>query len=310
MSERNLLMMVRALSFGMVLLFPESVLAQEGHDHHAGHDMHTMSEGDDEHDMPDRNNLSEMADEHEGHHAAAVTPSPFAIAAPADTEQAAAFPHLHSHGHMDSPHLISVQIERFELHQGDGEKGMAWDGALYMGNAFNKLWLRSEGERMDGMTHHADLRFFGSHAISPWWEATLGLARQYGEGPNRNFLMVGVQGEAQHFLDTYASLYAGASGQLGLAVELEKELLLTNRLILQPRVELRAWLKDDIPRTVGHGLSDFSAGLRLRYEIRREFAPYVGVEWAKKFGETGELVRLAGEDDSALHAVAGFRFWW
>ncbi len=104
--------------------------------------------------------------------------------------------------------------------------------------------------------------------------------------------------------------YLGEGGRTALRLDTEYELLFTQKLILQPRIEANAYGKDDAGRGLGSGLSDLTAGVRLRYEIRREFAPYVGVEWGRRFGETGDLARAAGEDASETAFVAGLRFWF
>jgi copper resistance protein B len=131
-----------------------------------------------------------------------------------------------------------------------------------------------------------------------------------GEGPNRGWLAFGVQGLAPYWFETDISAYLGEGGRTALRIETDYELLLTQRLILQPRVEVNAYGRDDTRRGLGSGLSDMTAGLRLRYEIRREFAPYVGVEWAGTFGDSRDLARANGEEAYATRLVAGLRFWF
>ncbi|MBT8128902.1 MAG: copper resistance protein B, partial [Gammaproteobacteria bacterium] len=128
--------------------------------------------------------------------------------------------------------------------------------------------------------------------------------------PDRAWLAFGVQGLAPYWFELDAAAYIGEAGRTAFTLEAEYELLLTQKLILQPRIETNWYGKRDAARGLGDGLSDLSAGLRLRYEIRREFAPYLGVEWARKFGETEDFARAAGLDPDETRFVAGLRFWF
>ena len=251
--------------------------------HHMMHDHHAM---------PTMDNMAEMEDEHSEHMDSKENneQKPIVFEKPSDEEVAAAFPLTDdAHMHSSTANVFSSTIEKLEYHRADHVEGAAWEGSVSFGNAFNKLWLKSEGERINGLTEHADFRVYGSHAISPWWEATAGLVQQVGIGPDRHFLMLGAQGETPFFFDMQASALMGSSGQLGLGIELENDVLLTNRLVLQTRPAIKAWLKEDVVREVTRGVNEVSVGMRLRYEIRREFAPYVGFEWVKKIGNAADL---------------------
>ena len=131
-----------------------------------------------------------------------------------------------------------------------------------------------------------------------------------GVDPSRTWVAFGVQGLAPYWFETEATAYFGEDGRSALRFDAEYELLLTQRLILQPRIEANFYGKRDAARELGSGLSDVTMGLRLRYEIRREFAPYVGIERARKFGGTKDLVRAAGKDTDESRVVAGVRFWF
>jgi copper resistance protein B len=293
---------------GLVGLFfySNALVVAADHHHHQGHTMSmpmTMPMLEEQSPSSDIKNDSELV--------GSVQETEIHFDTPSANDVAAAFPVLqegNEHAHHSS--LLSAQIEKLELHQGDGEKGAAWDGGFYVGNPMTKLWLKSEGERMEGVTEYADLRLLVSQAISPWWEGVAGLVGQKGIGPDRSFLMLGVQGETPYFFDLQANVLVGNHQQVGLKIELENDLLITNKLILQTRSEMKAWSKADLARDIAAGVSDVGVGMRLRYEIRREFAPYIGFEWSRKIGNTADVVRSLGERDHALHAVAGFRLWW
>jgi copper resistance protein B len=137
-----------------------------------------------------------------------------------------------------------------------------------------------------------------------------GLRQDFGPGPTRNWLDLGIQGMAPYFFEVDAALYVGEQGRTSARFSAEYDVLITQRLILQPELELRLFGKDDPENGIGSGLSDVEFGLRLRYEIRREIAPYIGLHWERKFGKTATLARREGEDPSELVVVAGLRAWF
>lgn len=186
----------------------------------------------------------------------------------------------------------------------------AWSAQVRIGGDFDKLHLRSEGERRGGRLEHADAELLWSHAVAPFWDTQLGVRRDFGQGPDRTWAAFGVQGLAPYWFELSATGYVGEQGRTALRLEADYDLLLTQRLVLQPRLELNAYGKDDPAAHIGSGLSDASAGLRLRYEIRREFAPYVGVEWMRRFGATADFARAHGEDASDVQWVVGVRAWF
>ena len=223
-----------------------------------------------------------------------------------DADRAAAFPELHTQHDQGDPVVWMVQADRFEYTQGDAQ---AWDGKAWIGHDRGRLWLRSEGERSHGKTTSSLDVLWGTPA-NAWWDVLAGMRHDQGHGPSRDWIAVGVQGLAPYWFEVQATAYLGSGGRSMLEAEVEYELLLTNRLILQPRAEMRLYGRDDVSRGVGAGLSESAAGLRLRYEIRREFAPYVGYEWSSKHGRTADLMRAAGEPTHDQGWVAGLRFWF
>lgn len=198
-------------------------------------------------------------------------------------------------------------LDRLEYIEGGAA---AWSAQAWYGGDVDRLVLRSEGEHADGDIEHADVELLWGHAIAPFWDSRVGLRQDFGRGPDRTWAAFGVQGLAPYWFELSATAYLGEQGRTALRVEADYELLLTQRLVLQPRVEFNAYGKDDPAAGIGSGLSDASFGLRLRYEIRREFAPYIGLERSRLFGGSADLARAEGHDVSDLQWVAGVRLWF
>ena len=209
----------------------------------------------------------------------------------------------------DANHLY-VLFDNLEYrHNGDGN-AQAIDAQAWYGGDRNKLWLKLDGERSDGRLGATRAEASWAHAIAPYWDVQAGLRHDLGDGPTRNWAAIGVQGLAPYWFDLEATAYIGQSGRTALRLEAEYELLLTQRLILQPDVEVNLYWKSDPGRGIGSGLSGLDIGLRLRYEITRKFAPYVGVVWSRKFGNTADYARDAGGDSQETQLVAGARIWF
>jgi copper resistance protein B len=196
-------------------------------------------------------------------------------------------------------------FDQLEWRDTDDGSALAWDGRAWYGNDYNKLLLKTEGERMDG-EYEGDAEVLWDRVVSRWWSLQAGMAHDFGEGPSRTWAAVGVQGLAPYWFEVEATLYVGEEGRTAVNLSSEYEMFLTQRWVLQPKLEVQLYGKDDVANGIGSGLSDMEFGLRLRYEIRREVAPYVGVLWERLFGETADL---AGES-SDVQVVAGLRAWF
>jgi copper resistance protein B len=214
-------------------------------------------------------------------------------------------PHL-----ADSRSLGSLLVDRLETARGDHNSFTAYDLQGWYGRTYNRAVLKAEGDIDSNEIADARTELLWGHAVAAYWDTQLGARHDSGHGPNREWLAFGVQGLAPYWFEVDLTGYLGEGARTALRLDTEYEILLTQKLILQPRVEANAYGKSDPRRDIGDGLSDLTAGLRLRYEIRREFAPYVGVEWARRFGETQDLAKEAGEDASDTRFVAGLRFWF
>ena len=203
-----------------------------------------------------------------------------------------------------------VMLDRLEWRDADAGSRYAWDANAWYGGDFHKVWLEAEGERGDDTTHHSRLELGWERIVSAWWSVRAGLRRDGGEGPSREWLGAGVAGLAPGFIETEAGIYVGEHGRTALRLKLERDFLFSQRLVLQPELELDAYGKDDPARLIGAGLSELSFGLRLRYELRREIAPYVGIAWAWRLGHSGDLAEAAGEQSFEFTALAGLRAWF
>jgi copper resistance protein B len=244
-------------------------------------------------------------------------------AAPADARD----PHAYSGGYtLDSgPYVLpgarrlrladernfgSLLFDRLEAVRTSDNTAAAYDLLAWYGRDYDRAVLKAEGHYDNSKFEEARTELLWGHAVTAFWNTQLGVRNDSGEGPGRSWLAFGIQGLAPYWLEVDASGYIGAEGRTALNLEAEYELLLTQKLILQPRIEADFYGKKDSERGIGSGLSEVTAGLRLRYEFLREFAPYVGVEWAGTFGGTADYARDEGVDTKETRAVAGMRIWF
>lgn len=236
-----------------------------------------------------------------------ITPIPVAT----DADRTAAFPDLQRHMEHASEVNSYVLFNRLEAWNADPGKGtgLQWEGQGWVGTDLNRLWLRSEGERV-GRIESADLEVLYGRSIAPWWDVVAGVRHDFQPGPSQTWAAVGVQGLSPYKFEVAATAYVGQSGQTAARFEIEYETLLTNRLILQPLVEINLFGQNDERRGIGSGLSTVEAGLRLRYEFTRRFAPYIGVVRERAFGRTADFRRDDGEHIDDFHLIAGFRIWF
>ena len=209
----------------------------------------------------------------------------------------------------DEHHLWAILGDRLE-YDPDEESG-AYDIKAWYGNTYDQLALKLEGDVEDDRLAESQSELLWRHAINPYFNTELG-ARfdEFDAGRSRQWLAMGISGLAPYWFETDVTAYVGEHGDTALSLEAEYEWLLTQRLVLQPRVELNFYGQHDAENRRGSGLSDAATGLRLRYEFSRQFAPYIGVERTRHFGDTADYVRAAGEHSSATLTLIGLRFWF
>lgn len=282
---------------------------------HSQMDHSKMDHGQMDHNKMPSDAATPARDEHAGHGGARGHASMQGGPPPPDARD----PHAYSGGQdfgpyklhlMDRHRFYSVLADRFEIAHNRDQTSLQYDVQAWTGTTYNRLVLKAEGHADSGRLEEARTELLWGHAVAAYWDTQLGVRADHGEGPDRNWLGFGVQGVAPYWFEIDATAYVGEQGRTALRLEAEYELLLTQRLVLQPRVEANWYGKRDEERGIGPGLSDAVAGIRLRYEFRREFAPYIGVEWAAKYGTTADYTRAAGDDTRETRFVAGLRFWY
>ena len=204
----------------------------------------------------------------------------------------------------------TVMLERLEARIADGHDAYLWDAQAWYGGDIDKFWLKTEGEgEFGGSVEDAEVQALWSHAITPFFDLQAG-ARLDIEPETRSHLVLGMQGLAPYMWHVDGALFLSDRGDLTARLEGEYDQKITQRLILQPRAELELAAQDIPERAIGAGLTKAEIGLRLRYEIAREFAPYAGIEYEAKTGKTADIARAAGEDPDGVKFVIGLRAWF
>ena len=209
--------------------------------------------------------------------------------------------------HDDMP-IFHLLLEEFEYRAG-GDGAFHWDGQAWYGNDTHRLWLKSEGEISDGHFGHGQHEILYDRPISTFFDLQAGLRADIDDAPERGWFALGVQGLAPYFFDFSATAYAGSDGRFAANAEASFDLLLSQRLILQPKAEIDIYTKNDPARGIGSGISGFETGLRLRYEITRKFAPYIGLNYGRSYGATKRFAVANGEDPNTLRFVIGVHAW-
>jgi copper resistance protein B len=202
-------------------------------------------------------------------------------------------------------------LDRAEARLRDGRDGYLFDMQAWHGGDIDKLWLKSEVEGSWGeKLEHAEVQGLWSHAIDPWFDLQAGVRYDPQPGPNRTHLVLGVQGLAPYWWEVEGAVFLSNKGDVTARAEAEYDLRITQKLILQPRVEVALSLQDVPELAIGSGLTSAALGLRLRYQISPLVAPYIGVEYERAFGDTRRFLRADDEDAGGLNLLAGVRFWF
>jgi copper resistance protein B len=317
--------MMRAL-LALPLLALAAPLAAQVQDPHAGHDMppapapaptpEVAQPGEHDHHPPAAEPMDHGAMDHGAAPSADDPPPARAFEGPryaADTiwgEQAMA-PSRQALAQENGGMTTGVvMLERLEARFADGEEGYVWDGQAWWGGDLDRLFVKTEGEgEFGGAVDDAEVQLLYSRAIGPFFDLQAG-ARLDLEPETRSHLVLGIQGLAPYMFHVDGALFLSDRGDLTARLEGEYDQRITQRLILQPRAELELAAQDIPERSIGAGLTKLEAGLRLRYEIAREFAPYVGIEYEAKLGETADIARLQGEDPDGFALLLGVRAWF
>jgi len=246
--------------------------------------------------------------DHSQHHKPSAELPPF-IPTLTDEDRKAAFPDLQGHAVHDRALNYFVLFDQLEWEAIPGEDGFGWDTKGWVGRDRDRLWLRTEGQRAGDSLNDAQSHVFYGHQFARWWDVLVGVRQDFAPGPAQTWMAVGVQGLAPYWFNVEATAYVGANGRNHYRFETEYEVLLTNRVVLQPMAELEIYGKPDLEHDRDRGLATLDFGFRLRYLIRKELAPYVGVVWHQKHFGTADIARTNGERTGGAHFVAGLRFW-
>lgn len=296
----------------LVLLIPSAATAQD----HMGHDMAAPAPRADPHAG---HQMQPAPDPHAGHNmesmADTATPPPAppndhaadAIYDPAAMAQARGML-TYENGGMS---FSKITLDLAELQIRDGKDGYRWGGEAWIGGDIDRFKLKVEGEgEVGGALENAEVKALWSRAIDPWWDVNAGVRYDVKPDPSRTYAALGLEGVAPYWFHLEATAFVSTRGDLHLRAEGSYDQRITQRLILQPRFETNVALQDVPELGIGSGVSDIELGLRLRYEIVPEFAPYIGVEWARKFGDTARFANAVGEDAGGTSLVAGVRVWF
>lgn len=305
-------------------------------DPHAGHDMSTVGQTQSAPTMPAGHDMSTMGQMPAGHDMSGMamppdmptsadnpgrppeTPPPAgATSGPpkaADllfdpAEMAAAREQLRAeHGDVRTTAVI---IDQLEATFADGGEGYAWDAQGWTGGDINRFWWKSEGEgAFDGEVEEAEIQALYSRAFRPFFDFQTGLRQTYRPEGDRTDLVVGVQGLAPYWFEIDTAAFLSNKGELTARAQAEYDQRITNRWIVQPRAEVVLSAQDIPELRIGSGLSSLQLGARLRYEFHKEFAPYVGVEWTRSFGNTADFLKADGRSSKDTRLVVGIRAWF
>lgn len=216
--------------------------------------------------------------------------------------------HLHDMGDKEINYLFL--LDNLEWQNGNDGGVLNWNGTGWVGGDIDRLWLRSEGRRTEKGLEDAEVQALWGHSISPWWDVVGGVRHNFKPGKSQTWGAIGIQGLALYNFETQATAFVGQSGQTSVRLEGTYDFLITNRLILQPSLELNVYGKSDAAREQGAGLANSSLGLRLRYEVDRQFSPYIGVTWDRSYGNTARFVEQEGGRRNEVSFVAGVRVWF
>ncbi|OKH17680.1 copper resistance protein CopB (plasmid) [[Limnothrix rosea] IAM M-220] len=212
----------------------------------------------------------------------------------------------------DSQSFSVLIFDQLEYRVNDGEDSFNWDVIGWKGGDYQRIWLKTEGDvGLDTGAGEAEIQLLYGKLIAPFWDFQAGLRydQEYGEAENagRAFAVVGVQGLSPYLFEVDAALFLSDEGDVSARLSAEQQLLITQKLSLQPEIEMNIAAQKVEEFGVGSGINDIELGLRLRYEINRNFAPYVGITWGTKLFETADLARSEGKEVSDFSVVGGVK---
>lgn len=211
--------------------------------------------------------------------------------------------------HSDDPLRTQVMIDQLEWRD-QADDPTVLEGDAWIGYDLERLWLKVDGSHSEGSVGELELQALYSRGITPFWDLQLGLRHDDLASTGRNWAVLALHGLAPYFLESEVELFLGESGATAFRMKAEYDALLTQRLVLSPELKMELHGQNDVRTGTGSGLSSVTAGLRLRYEIHRQFAPYTGIRWQRRYGQTADYHRESGQPVQQTHWVAGVRIWF
>lgn len=208
------------------------------------------------------------------------------------------------------PILTKVMVDQLEVREESGEQQNVLEGQVWIGQDLNKLWIKLDSDYENSDDYETELQLLYSKAVAPYWDLQMGVRSDNSPDENETWAVLGVQGLAPYYFETDAAAFLSEDGDLAFNLSFEYELLFTQKLVLSPELSLDMYAQDDDEAGVGSGLAASNLGLRLRYEMVREFAPYIGISQSNLLGNTKDLVEDVGGSTSSTQYVAGFRAWF
>jgi copper resistance protein B len=216
----------------------------------------------------------------------------------------------HSAEAMHEPNFGAILVDQLEYQWRDGKDATVWEADAYWGSDYNKVWFKTSGEYSDDTFEKAEFQLLYSRLLGYYWDIQGGIRHDLEPEPTRTYGVIGLQGLAPGYFEIDTQAFVSEKGDVSARLEAEYDLLITQKWVLQPKAELNVAASEDREIEVGRGINDYELGLRLRYEFSRKFAPYIGVNWEQKVGDTADFARAHGEDTSSLSFVTGIKFWF
>jgi copper resistance protein B len=212
---------------------------------------------------------------------------------------------------MDNGIFAHALLQQLEDRWNGRDQQLRYDGQAWLGTDTDKIWIKSEGLLdPDGRFTDGQHEVLLDRAISPYFDLQAGMRVDLDDATTRSWAALGLQGMSLYFFDVEATAYVSDRGRFAARFKTSYDLLLTQKLILQPAIELNLYSKPDVARDLGSGLSDLDAGLRLRYEITHKFAPYVGLSYAARFFQSADIASRTGQPPADTRFAFGIRTWF
>lgn len=302
-------------SLPLIALAAPSVQAQEAEAPPAAHDGHSGMD----HSMPGMAmpEPPPAGHDHAGHSGDSAADQPGDAPAPAVPADHAA-DRFFSAGRMAGSRqamvgemrfsTFALQVDRLEYRAAKGADGFGWEGQAWYGGDIDRVVLASEGEGSFGeRAERIELNAYWRHALDPWFNLQLGVRHDFRPDPQRTYALVGIEGMAPYWFDLSGQLLVSNKGDVHARGKAGYQQRITQSLVLEPEAEVDFAFQDVPALNVAAGFERLELGARLRYERNRSLAPYVGVHWERKLGQTARLARAAGEGTSGVSAVFGVR---